>query len=75
MATTITDEQFAARELVRDWAAGSGATDGAVNGKGNRAMAPRNDQLPEFIGRYRIECRTPHQPLTSASRKNASTPS
>ena len=25
MATTITDEQFAARELVRDWAAGSGA--------------------------------------------------
>ncbi len=26
MATTITDEQFAARELVRDWAAGSGAT-------------------------------------------------
>jgi 3-oxochol-4-en-24-oyl-CoA dehydrogenase len=24
--TTITDEQFAARELVRDWAAGSGAT-------------------------------------------------
>ena len=27
MATTITDEQFAARELVRDWAAGSGATE------------------------------------------------
>ena len=27
MANTITDEQFAARELVRDWAAGSGATD------------------------------------------------
>ncbi|WIM86327.1 acyl-CoA dehydrogenase [Candidatus Mycobacterium wuenschmannii] len=27
MGTTITDEQFAARELVRDWAAGSGATD------------------------------------------------
>jgi 3-oxochol-4-en-24-oyl-CoA dehydrogenase len=26
VATTITDEQFAARELVRDWAAGSGAT-------------------------------------------------
>ncbi|MDT5233853.1 MAG: 3-oxochol-4-en-24-oyl-CoA dehydrogenase [Mycobacterium sp.] len=26
MATTITDEQFAARELVRDWAAGTGAT-------------------------------------------------
>ena len=26
MATTITDEQFAARELVRDWAAGSGAS-------------------------------------------------
>ena len=26
MATTITDEQFAARELVRDWAAGSGST-------------------------------------------------
>ena len=26
MATTITDEQFAARELVRDWAASSGAT-------------------------------------------------
>ncbi len=26
MATTITDEQFAARELVRDWATGSGAT-------------------------------------------------
>ena len=26
MAATITDEQFAARELVRDWAAGSGAT-------------------------------------------------
>ncbi|TDH51391.1 acyl-CoA dehydrogenase [Mycobacterium eburneum] len=26
MSTTITDEQFAARELVRDWAAGSGAT-------------------------------------------------
>jgi hypothetical protein len=25
VATTITDEQFAARELVRDWAAGSGA--------------------------------------------------
>ncbi|WP_197503201.1 acyl-CoA dehydrogenase family protein, partial [Mycobacterium sp. 1245111.1] len=24
---TITDEQFAARELVRDWAAGSGATE------------------------------------------------
>jgi len=27
VATTITDEQFAARELVRDWAAGSGATE------------------------------------------------
>ncbi len=27
MASTITDEQFAARELVRDWAAGSGATE------------------------------------------------
>ena len=27
MAVTITDEQFAARELVRDWAAGSGATE------------------------------------------------
>lgn len=27
MATSIADEQFAARELVRDWAAGSGATD------------------------------------------------
>lgn len=27
MPTTITDEQFAARELVRDWAAGSGSTD------------------------------------------------
>ena len=26
MGKTITDEQFAARELVRDWAAGSGAT-------------------------------------------------
>jgi alkylation response protein AidB-like acyl-CoA dehydrogenase len=26
MGRTITDEQFAARELVRDWAAGSGAT-------------------------------------------------
>jgi len=26
VATTITDEQFAARELVRDWAASSGAT-------------------------------------------------
>jgi 3-oxochol-4-en-24-oyl-CoA dehydrogenase len=26
VATTITDEQFAARELVRDWAAGSGVT-------------------------------------------------
>ena len=26
MATTITDEQFAARELVRDWAAGAGST-------------------------------------------------
>jgi alkylation response protein AidB-like acyl-CoA dehydrogenase len=26
VAATITDEQFAARELVRDWAAGSGAT-------------------------------------------------
>jgi 3-oxochol-4-en-24-oyl-CoA dehydrogenase len=26
VATTITDEQFAARELVRDWAAGTGAT-------------------------------------------------
>jgi alkylation response protein AidB-like acyl-CoA dehydrogenase len=26
VATTITDEQFAARELVRDWAAGSGTT-------------------------------------------------
>ncbi len=26
MPTTITDEQFAARELVRDWAAGAGAT-------------------------------------------------
>ena len=26
MATTITDEQFAARELVRDWAAGSGSS-------------------------------------------------
>jgi 3-oxochol-4-en-24-oyl-CoA dehydrogenase len=26
VATTITDEQFAARELVRDWAAASGAT-------------------------------------------------
>ncbi len=26
---TITDEQFAARELVRDWAAGSGATEAA----------------------------------------------
>lgn len=26
MPATITDEQFAARELVRDWAAGSGAT-------------------------------------------------
>jgi 3-oxochol-4-en-24-oyl-CoA dehydrogenase len=26
VATTITDEQFAARELVRDWAAGSGST-------------------------------------------------
>ncbi|MGH3551378.1 MAG: hypothetical protein ACRDT5_02050, partial [Mycobacterium sp.] len=25
MPATITDEQFAARELVRDWAAGSGA--------------------------------------------------
>ena len=25
MGKTITDEQFAARELVRDWAAGSGA--------------------------------------------------
>ena len=29
MATTITDEQFAARELVRDWGAGSGATEAA----------------------------------------------
>jgi 3-oxochol-4-en-24-oyl-CoA dehydrogenase len=27
VAVTITDEQFAARELVRDWAAGSGATE------------------------------------------------
>ena len=27
MATTFTDEQLAARELVRDWAAGSGATE------------------------------------------------
>jgi 3-oxochol-4-en-24-oyl-CoA dehydrogenase len=27
VATTITEEQFAARELVRDWAAGSGATE------------------------------------------------
>ncbi len=27
MASTITDEQFAARELVRDWAVGSGATE------------------------------------------------
>jgi alkylation response protein AidB-like acyl-CoA dehydrogenase len=27
VASTITDEQFAARELVRDWAAGSGATE------------------------------------------------
>jgi 3-oxochol-4-en-24-oyl-CoA dehydrogenase len=27
VAVTITDEQFAARELVRDWAAASGATD------------------------------------------------
>src|SRR5271169_6904069 len=26
VATNVTDEQFAARELVRDWAAGSGAT-------------------------------------------------
>ena len=26
MATTITDEQFAARELVRDWATGSGSS-------------------------------------------------
>src|ERR1700761_1276991 len=26
VATTITDEQFAARELVRDWAAGSGSS-------------------------------------------------
>ncbi|MGH3970719.1 MAG: hypothetical protein ACRDTV_22050, partial [Mycobacterium sp.] len=26
MPATITDEQFAARELVRDWGAGSGAT-------------------------------------------------
>ncbi|MEO8814462.1 MAG: acyl-CoA dehydrogenase family protein, partial [Mycobacterium sp.] len=26
MAVTITDEQFAARELVRDWSAGAGAT-------------------------------------------------
>ena len=31
MPTTITDEQFAARELVRDWAAGSGATAAARN--------------------------------------------
>jgi 3-oxochol-4-en-24-oyl-CoA dehydrogenase len=29
VAVTITDEQFAARELVRDWAAGSGATEAA----------------------------------------------
>jgi 3-oxochol-4-en-24-oyl-CoA dehydrogenase len=44
--TTITDEQFAARELVRDWAAGSGATAAARNIEQGEANAWR----PVFSG-------------------------